>query len=73
MDFVDNIDFFVGRYGRDSNFFAQVTDIIDAVIAGGVDFDNIEGGVVFVVGQLIDGVRQDTGDGCFADATRTSQ
>ena len=42
VDFVDDVDFLWCGNGRDLGFFAQGADVIDAVVAGGINFDDIQ-------------------------------
>ena len=41
MDFVDDIHLIFGAGGCDMNFIAQLADLVDPAVAGGVDFDDI--------------------------------
>ena len=41
MDFIDNVHFLGSRNWRNLDFFPEVTNIFDAIIAGRIDFDNI--------------------------------
>ena len=42
MHFVDDVDLVAGFAGLETDFLAQLTDVVDAVVAGRVDFDQIE-------------------------------
>ena len=42
MDFVDDVDFVFALGWRNNGTFFEVANIIDAGIAGGIDFNNVE-------------------------------
>ena len=42
MHFVDDVDLVAGFAGLETDFLAQLTDVVDAVVAGRVDFDQIK-------------------------------
>ena len=47
-------------------FFAEVADVVNAGVGGGVDFDNVEIGIFEFVGEGVDFVGEDAGDAGFA-------
>lgn len=42
VDFVDNVDFVLAEAWGNDGFLAQISDIVDAVIGRGIDFDDVE-------------------------------
>ena len=42
MHFIDDIYFVFAFGGSNIGFFAQVANIVDAGIAGGIDFDDVD-------------------------------
>ena len=42
MHLVDNVDLLLGRNWGNLHLFAEVADVFDAIIAGGVNFDDIK-------------------------------
>ena len=69
MNFVDDIDFVFTFCGGDDGFFAQISDIVDASVAGGVDFDDVKIIVFEFVFKTIDFVSENTRNGSLASAT----
>ena len=41
MDFVDNVDFVFAFDGGVTNLIDEVADLLDAIVTGGVDFNDI--------------------------------
>ena len=68
MHFVDDVDFVFAEGGGEVGVFTQGTDMVDAGVAGGVDFDDVEVVALDFVGEIVDGVGEDAGDGGFAGA-----
>ena len=68
MNFVDNIDFVFALRGGNDGFFAQISDIVDASVAGGVYLDNVEIIVLEFVFKTIDLVSKDARNGGFTSA-----
>lgn len=68
MNFVDNIDFVFALRGGNDGFFAQISNIVDASVAGGVYLDNVEVIVLELVFETIDFVSEDARNGGFAGA-----
>ena len=80
MHFIHNIDFIAAELGRIFDGIAQIAHFIHAVVAGGVDFDDIEALLMIhplavgtfpawitVDGMLaVNGFRQNFGGGCFS-------
>ena len=73
MNFVDNIDFVFALRGGDDGFFAQISDIVDAGIAGGIYLDNVEVIVFELVFKAINFVSEDARNGGFTSATWTNK
>ena len=44
VDFVDNVDFIAGLVGSVVDFLPEVSNFINAAVAGGVNLDNVQGG-----------------------------
>ena len=42
MDFVDDVDLFRCGNGCDLRFFAQGADVVNAVVAGGINLNDIQ-------------------------------
>ncbi len=88
VDFVDDVDFVAAVAGGEVDLVAQVADVVDAGIAGGVDLDQVEeagfvdgqtdgtaivGAVGGVLGGAVDGLGQQAGHGGLARATRAAK
>ena len=73
MNFVDNIDFVFALRGGDDGFFAQISDIVDASVAGSVDLDDVKIIVFELVFKAIDLVGEDARNGGFTSATWTNK
>jgi hypothetical protein len=42
VNFVDDIDLELSAYRREPNIFAQLAHLVDTVIAGAIDLENVE-------------------------------
>ena len=73
VNFVDNIDFVFTLAWRNNGLFAQIADIIDTSVAGGIDFDDVEIIIFELVFKTVNLVRQNTRYGRFASATWTNK
>ena len=68
VDFVDDVDFVGAGGGGELGALEEVADVVDAGVGGGVDFDDVDIVVFELVGEAVDFVGYDAGDGGFADA-----
>jgi len=87
MDFIDDIDFIFDIAGEIFDFIAEFPDIVDAGIAGGVDFDDVAdrsvldpqaiGADVARIGDggvfAVDRFRKNTGDRGFSGSARSGE
>ena len=73
MDFIDNIDFVLPFGWSDNGFFAQIANVVDARIAGGINLDNIEIIIFKRVVKMVNFVRKNTSNRSFAGATRADK
>ena len=88
MDLVDDVDFVFAALWRDKDLTCEFAHLVDAIVGGGVEFEDVDRGVVveraaavalvagFAIGGAVfavDGLGQDTGAGGFADATRATE
>ncbi len=42
MDFVNDVDFIFGRNWSNTRFVAKIADVIYAIVASGVDLNNVD-------------------------------
>ena len=77
MNFIDDEHFVAAVLGRNAHAFPELMDVVDFVVGGGVDFDDVEGlGERLAVDRLVDLVdfpRQNSGHGGFSDAARPAE
>jgi hypothetical protein len=87
VSFIENHDFVAARRRRVANHFAELANLINAAIGGGVDFENVErsaggnfaAGVARVVGlgggafHAVEGLREDSRRGGFAHAANAGK
>ena len=73
VNFVDDVDFIFPFRGGDGGFFAEVADVVDAGVTGGVDFDDVEVRIFEFVFEAVNFVSEDAGDGSFAAAARAGE
>jgi len=73
MDFVDDIDFIFALSRRNNRAFAQVADVVDASVASGIDFNNVDIVVLEFILEAVDFMSKNAGDGGFAGAARTNK
>ena len=68
MNFVDDVDFVFALGWCDNGTFAEVANIINASVASGIDFDDIEIVILEFIFETINFVSKNAGDGGFAGA-----
>lgn len=68
MDLVDDENLVLCARWSAHDFVTQVAHVFDAVVTGGIYFDDVEMRL-FTIGKLIDFMGKDTGYRCFADPT----
>ena len=87
VDFVNDVDFKLGGGGGVFDGVAEIADLFDAVVAGAVDFQNVNGAAFgdllaagVVVGEIdagavgaIEAFGEDAGDGGLAGAARADE
>ena len=80
MDLVDQVDLETGGAGLVVGALAQVADVVDPPVAGGVDFDEVEAERVVAAVEgaragrdAVDGAGEDACGGGFAGAARTAE
>ena len=87
VDFVDDVDAVLAADGREVRFVADLTDVVDTVVRGGVDLDDVEDGpgvdtlasLTAVAGVpvhrvlTVDCFREDLGAGRLAGTSRTGE
>lgn len=73
MDLVDNVYLVFPFCRGDDGFFAELADIVDAGVGGGVDFDDVEITVFELVVEIVDSVSKNPGNGGFTGATRADE
>ena len=69
MDFIDNVNFVFALRRRDNRTLAQIADIVDASVACGIDFNNIEIIVFEFVFEAVNFVSENAGDRGFTGST----
>ena len=88
MDFVDNIDFVTGLVGRVVHFLTEVSDFINAAIAGRINLDDIQSRplgdclahgtgitwlILAIIGKAIYGLGQNAPGAGLAGASGTAE
>lgn len=73
MNFVDDVDLESAVLGRITHLVDQVADVVDGVVGGGVQFEDIQRVEFGLVFKAVDESRNDAGAGCFAHAAGTAK
>lgn len=73
MNFVNDVDFILPLARGNDGLFAQVADIVNAVIGGSVDFDDVKIIIFKLVVEFIDGMGEDASNGSFASTTGANE
>ena len=69
MNFVDDIDFVFASCRSNNCFLTELTDIINASIRSGVNFDDIKVIIFYLILETIDSVGENPSNRSFAGPT----
>ena len=73
MDFVNNVDFILALAGSNHDFFAELADVVDTTIRGGVNLNDVYIIIFNFVIKTVDFVGKNAGNGSFAGAAGASK